>query len=367
MDGPGGNLPKKRAGDSNSPYNPSPIKDWQRNTWFGPAPQDGNPFDEPDEAPELLELRSDNVREKSGEFWQEQKQQTGYISAALASHRKRAGSRKKQKNGKLSVMILKIVAAVLALGIITLAILFFAVYRVRSIQIVGNDLISKGDIISISGISTGDSILTLDEKKVSESILSGSKKLAIDTGNQTYYRLQFRYIEKQMPGTVIIYVKEREPCCWMDLRGISYVLDKKRFVLWETEDEKEKELVAESNLVRVTGLRVRSGSRVGQMMELESSVQQRVFEDLFLEMKVLGCTDMIKEVDLSNAGQVLIETRAGFTVNLGDCQSSNPEVNRIHAKLRSMLLVQDELIRMGKQGGSIDVKDPESPYYAPGK
>ena len=372
MDGPGGNLPRKRAGDSNSPYQPSPIKDWQRNTWNGPAPLDSNPFDEPDEAPELLELRSDNVKQKSGEFWQEQKEQTGYVSAALSSRRKRtgAGKRNNPQNPKLSTLVLKAAAIVFVLGLATVAVLFFAVYRVRDIQVVGANQIDANDIKKISGIHIGDSMLTLDEKKVSEAMLSGSRTWAKETNNQTYYRLQFRYIEQQMPGTVIIYVREREPCCWMDLRGISYVLDKKRTVLWETEDEEEKQLLIESNLVKVTGLKVKSGSQAGMTMELESTVQQRVFEDLFLEMKVLGCTDMIKEVDLSKADRekdpsVLIETRAGFTVSLGDCRSSDPDVNQIHAKLRSMLLVQEKLIQLDKHEGTIDVKVPEQPYYAP--
>ena len=71
MDGTGSNQPRRRAGDSNTPYNASRLKEWQQNTWFGPAPLDTNPFEEPDNAPELLEQRSDNLRDKSGEFWQE--------------------------------------------------------------------------------------------------------------------------------------------------------------------------------------------------------------------------------------------------------------------------------------------------------
>ena len=34
-----------------------PLRDWQKNTWYGPAPLDENPFDEPEDAPELRELR----------------------------------------------------------------------------------------------------------------------------------------------------------------------------------------------------------------------------------------------------------------------------------------------------------------------
>ena len=34
------------------------VRDWQRNTWFGPVPQNTNPFDEPETAPELKDSRS---------------------------------------------------------------------------------------------------------------------------------------------------------------------------------------------------------------------------------------------------------------------------------------------------------------------
>ena len=163
MDGPGGPLPRRRAGDSNSPQNPSPIKDWQRNTWYGPAPQDTNPFEEPDEAPELLELRSDNVRQKSGDFWQEQ---TGYLPTGHASVKTKSGSRRKnrKKDWKFSHMLGKAILAAVIVMIGVGLILYFGVYRVRSIQVTGASRISPDDIIMLSGIKKGDSILTLDEK-----------------------------------------------------------------------------------------------------------------------------------------------------------------------------------------------------------
>ena len=379
MDGPGGNLPRRRAGDSGPSEHPGGVRDWQRNTWYGPAPVDPNPFDEPDEAPELLELRSENVREKSGDFWQEQKEQTGYISTAGARRRRAAEKQnRKQKSGKLSVFFLKVLGIVILIAIIVVSILFFGVYRIREIRVEGNDRISAGDVITLSGIRKGDSILTLNEEKISERLISGAKSRGKD--NQNYFLLEFRYIKREMPGTVIIAVKEKEPCCWVDLRGIIYVLDKQRSVIWEIHDREQ----APSNLVEVKGLKVKSGSRAGQTLVMESSVQQRIFDDLFLEMKVIEYRDenetdetrknkpiyhLIREIDLGNAVRdkdpvVLMETRAGYVVNMGDCRSSRPEENRIHAKLRALLLVQEELIRMGKTGGTIDVKTPESPYYA---
>ncbi len=392
MDGPGGNLPRRRAGDSNSPQNPSPIRDWQRNTWYGPVPQDTNPFEEPDEAPELLELRSDNVRQKSGDFWQEQ---TGYISQNRISEKTKGKSKhaKKKNEWKLSRMLGKAILASLILMIGTGLVLFFGVYRVRNIQVAGSSRISADDIISLSGIRKGDSILTLDEKNISEKLISGARRKAKETGNQTYYELQFRYLERQMPNTVVISVREREPVCWVNLRGIYYVLDRDRMILWETENKDE----TPKKMVLVKGLEDKTGARAGQIMELKSGVQQRLFENLFLEMKSLmtgdgvPCIDLIQEVNMSSSYSSTASYTVQLTtwpdeegnvyvVNLGNCvDSPDEEQQMIHRKLRSFLLIWDKLhylsenertaiekrIKHRINGGSIDVTAPEQPHYSP--
>ena len=90
-----------------------------------------------------------------------------------------------------------------------------------------------------------------------------------------------------------------------------------------------------------------------------SAEQETIFRDLFMEMKVLGCTGMISEADLSNPQSILLTTRnPAFTVSIGDSSV-------LHAKLRSMLLVREKLLEMGKTGGSITVANPETPSYSP--
>jgi len=111
-------------------------------------------------------------------------------------------------------------------------------------------------------------------------------------------------------------------------------------------------------LVEVKGLEVRSNTIVGQEIVLGNEKQQEILSSLFLHMKVLDCTGEIKEADISNTDSILLETRDGYTVSLGD-------VEELHAKLRSMLLVRDELRRMEKIGGTINVSKPETPIYAP--
>lgn len=349
-------MSQRRAGDSGGPQ--QGLKDWQRNTWNGPVipPQETNPFDEPDNAPELLELRSENVRDKSGEFWNGQPTGTqnrmGNTVNNSTAFRRRSAKKEKQ-SGSWAVRAAVILVAVVAAAVM---ILYFGIFRIREIRVEGNMTISASDIIRFSGLKYGESILTLNEDEIGQRIISAAHSAAnADPGNPNYnyYLLQFRYMDRRMPGTVIISVREREACCWTRIYGRMYVMDKDLMILYDSED-----MDMRPELVEVTGLEVRSDCQVGQSMVLKSSVQQGVFENLFLEMKVLGCTELIEEVKLNDISSIFIVTRDGYTVSLGDR-------NRLHAKLRSMLLVREELLRMDSTGGSIDVSVPETPYYSP--
>ena len=340
MDGPSGNYRPRTAGErAGSPNNGDGVRDWQRNTWYGPAPLNSNPFDEPEDAPELKEIRSENVNEHVGEFWAPH-QPGGYRNLSAAQQVSQpAGTKAKEKQGKPRLLRLTI-CLFLALTAIFL-ILRFAVFTVRKIDVTGNQHISAEDVIRSSGIHIGDNILALNEKAVEQRILSD-------------YRLQFRYLEKELPNRVVLCIREREACCWLSYCGIIYVMDKNRMVLFETENPAEQP----ANLVEVKGLEVRSNTLVGQYINLGNEAQQSIFTELFLEMKVLGCTDQIADADISNTSSILLTTRDGYTVRLGGREN-------LHAKIRSMLLVQAELIRLGYFGGSINVVNPEAPIYTP--
>ena len=324
----------ERAGDSGNG-----VRDWQRNTWFGPAPLNNNPFEEPEDAPELKESRSENVTEHVGDFWNSP--DNGYQSTASSRRISEDNGRNRVGKGKKRPRALHVIAGAAIVLAAVFLVLRFAVFSVKQIVVTGNNTVSAEEVIRASGIRRGDSIFTLNEKTVEERITSD-------------YRLQYRYMVRELPSTVLISVREREPCCWLTYCGIMYVMDKNRMVLYESENPYEQP----QNLVEIKGLEVRSNTLVGQYINLGNETQQSVFAELFLEMKVLGCTDRIKEADISNTGSILLLTRDGYTAGLGSREN-------LHAKLRSLLLVQDELIKMGNTGGTINVSNPETPIYSP--
>ena len=315
MQGPSDNYRPKTAGErSGSSGSGDGVRDWQRNTWFGPAPLNNNPFDEPEDAPELKEIRSENVTQHVGEFWQSPGK--GYQDTTSSAKITGAEGRNKSEKKKAHPRAFRVFigAIILIAGIVL--ILRFAVFSVKQ-------------------------ILSLNEKTVEERITSD-------------YRLQFRYMVRELPSTVTLSVKESEPCCWLTYCGIMYVMDKNRMVLYESENPAEQP----QDLVEIKGLEVRSNTLVGQYINLGNDMQQSIFTELFLEMKVLGCIDQIKEADISNTSSILLATRGGYTAALGDRTN-------IHAKLRSLLLVQEELKRLGNFGGTINVTNPEIPIYTP--
>ena len=335
-----------------SPQQTERLRDWQKNTWYGAAPVNGNPFDEPEDAPELREQRSENLNNHQGEFWSRQTggyQFSGAVPAQETAGRKKrssvgdgaAAGKKESPARRAFHKPLLAAATVLLFAAAIWAFLYFGVFTVREIQVRGNSRVSEEEIIRLSGIRKGTPLLAVNSDQVSRG-LSGNAYL------------RFRYLERQFPGTIRITVKEREACCWMTWCGIFYTMDKQRVVLFET----EKQDVRPADLVRVDGLRIRSGCMVGQTLSLEMPEQQELFSNLFLEMKVLNCTEIIEEADLGNPYSVLLTTRDGFTVSMGDASD-------LHAKLRSMLLTRQELIRRGYSGGIINVTNPVSPVYSP--
>ena len=340
-----------------------PVRDWQRNTWYGPAPSNGNPFDEPEDAPELRDSRSPNVNEHMGDFWNQEYQGYQYTGSSpkttQAAREKKGPEKKKRSTGKQRAA--RVLAGIGALAAVLLF-LRFGVFSVRAITVIGNRDISTEEIIRISGIHWGDSMIRLNEKQVRERIESD-------------YRLQFGYLKKNLPNQVTLNIREREECCWFTYGGILYQMDKNRMVLSETEslfeegqDAQGQQVQQEtadfrrirSGLVQLKGLNIRSGCRVGQRLMLAQPAQQTAISNLFLEMKVLGCAEIIQEADVSNPSGILLVTRDGFTVVLGNQEN-------LHAKLRSMLLVRAELIRMGYSSGTITVTNPRSPLYSPVK
>ena len=144
-------------------------------------------------------------------------------------------------------------------------------------------------------------------------------------------------------------------CCWLNWRGVSYVLNQNMKVVAETEDS-----TVVPALPMLKGLNIETGMMQGMTMELESEDQRQAFHHLFSALLNADCVGQISEVDLTEPGSVLLKTTDGCYVYFGDCRGETPETNRISDKVSNMMSLMEGL--SGQDGSAyLNVSDPDHP------
>lgn len=295
-----------------------------------PMPSAAHPFEEPESAPELRSSRSEHLYNRNDRFWDT----VGQPAGQRTGRNRRA---KRQPDSGTMRWVVMILIALVAVG----GIVYGTVFRVRSITVKGNINKTQQEIIAISGIKSGMSTFAIDDDQVERNIESDRY-------------LSFVAVDKQLPDTVVIQVRERVAVAKINYCGIGYTIDNRGMVLEESQDTD-----ASQGLVTVEGLNIHYCA-VGEPLSMNDADQLKAYAEIMIELKVMSGLAIVKELDLTNMDNLFLVTGEGYVVRLGD--GSN-----IHAKLRSMLMTREKLNREGYEGrgGTIDVSAPINPTYSP--
>ncbi|MGN0777647.1 MAG: cell division protein FtsQ/DivIB, partial [Aristaeellaceae bacterium] len=293
----------------------------------GPYPLD--PFDEPSNAPELRQQRSDNLYNKERTFWHTVGElQNGAATAPVAPVSRQDGH-------ALRWMVL-ILAVVVAAGFLVCG----TVFRVREISVQGNSTISDEEVIRLSGIREGMNTLALDHDTAEQGVESNRY-------------LSFVCLDVQLPDKLVIQVRERTPAAVIEHCGILYTADNRGMVLEESLDTEQ----AHPGLVAVEGMGIYT-CEVGKQLVLKKSAQLEVYATVLLELKVMSATEQILELDMNDMDNLFLVTVDGYSVRLGNSDS-------LHAKLRAMLMTLEWLREQEQYQGTLDVSSPVNPTYIP--
>lgn len=290
------------------------------------APPD--PFDGYGEDPSLAQERSENLYDRERTFWH------NVNDLEMPQEQQPKAPPKADKHALRWILL--IVAVLAAAGFLV----YGTVFRVKSITVQGNGIISTEDVIRLAGLSEGMSTLTLDHD-------------AIERGIESNRYLSFVCVDVQLPDQVVIQVRERTPAAVIKYCGIIYIADSRGMVLEESFDTS----VNYPGLISVNGMEIRQ-CEVGKQLILASTKQLDVYMSVLLELKVMGATDQVKELNLSDMDNLFLVSTDGYAVRLGESSS-------IHAKLRAMLLTLDKLREDGYGVGTVDVSTPVNPTYIP--
>ena len=319
-----------------------------------PDTQGFNPFEEPEQAPELREKRSENLYSRDEPFWER------VVDAPDASGDFRRdvnywnhpdvmdtdhllhvdNDTALQKVGKFlgSDAVKKVIGIVTVVVLVAIA-LFGTVFRVHAIHVSGNTTVTDEAIIRLSGLKVGQSSMTIDDEEVMRKIESNRY-------------LRCTLVDVQW-NAVTLHVKERVPAVYINHNGMIVTLDNRGFVL-------EESLASETgyeSLVKVSGMNVRRCA-LGQQIALQSANQLEAYTQILVELKAMTGIDLLRELDMSSMDSIYLTTRDDFFVRLGS-------EDDLHAKLRAFLITREKVLQMGYAKGTIDVTDPGRPTYLP--
>ena len=214
-----------------------------------------------------------------------------------------------------------------------------SVLKIRHIAVVGNRDVSWAEIIRAAGLDEPVSYFAVNENKIREGV------------NANRY-LVYEKLEKDFPGGLTLYVRERIPAANVQVMGVMYLLDAEGMVL-----ERLGAAMQQMELITVTGFQAKE-IRVGSRIVAGTQAQLDVYQELMAEIALQNYQEQVSELNLSNPGSLYLVTTDGYTAHLGDA-------TELRAKLGTLRAVVAKLRQMGKYGGVIEASVPAVATYTP--
>jgi len=233
-----------------------------------------------------------------------------------------------------------LVAAVAGLMVLVLS----QVFVVRDIMVVGNRNLLKEEVITQSGISVGDHLLTISSPKLKE-------KLEMN-----------RYIEYDghgfdYQGTLTIRIKERLGMAVSNVLGLYYVMDESGVVL---------ECAGSTYPFDVAGPRVagflidqHSVIVVGEKMPVRDMEQLDCMSSVLRELESTSLLARASLLDVKNIENMYVMTSDGAKIELGNSANLNTKL----LIAREVLSIREDMGDL--KGSKIDVSNGKNAHYIP--
>ena len=250
-------------------------------------------------------------------------------------HRKRSGHAK-----QTMAMAIALVGALALLIVLACS----RVFIIRDIMVVGNRRLLKEEVVTQSGVKTGDNLLSINAQMLRENL---EKNRYIE-----YKSHSFDY-----KGRLTLTINERLGRAVVNVLGLYYVLDASGMVL----ECAGSAYPAGVSGPYVVGLSIASNAQVivGETLPVRDRSQLEAMERVLSELDTVGMLSTASELSVKNLDNLYYTTSAGVKVELGDLSS-------LHTKL----LIAREVIALregddGVTGAKIDVSSGTSAHYIP--
>lgn len=197
---------------------------------------------------------------------------------------------------------------------------WFGLVDLREVVITGNQHAAAVELVSLSGLQRGQSLLTLSLGRVSSNLLRHPWIKSVS-------------LERRLPHRLIIRVREREEVAWMSApSGEGCLTLGEGGVIVSTDCSRS------ASMIELRGARL-SGDGVGDVLLDEAIV--RLIDALRGGILASLGTERI---DLTDSGSVELETGSGLRVLLGDMDGALSRLSSLAALSRSLDVEEYEVI-----------------------
>lgn len=223
------------------------------------------------------------------------------------------------------------------LALICLALVFSRFIGVGEFEIKGETDYRLSELISKSGIRTGDMMSSVNERKVEKILLEKCPYL------------KSVEVKKKFPNKICFVVEERVLGWYLEVSDDYYALDYDLLVLLETYDE---ESLKERGLTRLVLPEIESAI-CDRLPEFGHGDEQLIRETLKIidSFRTSGIKERLTYLDLSNRFEIKLTIDGEFDVKLGDMKD-------IETKLATVTETIEKALASGFVGGEINMITP---------
>lgn len=223
------------------------------------------------------------------------------------------------------------------LALICLALVFSRFIGVGEFEIKGETDYKLSELISKSGIRTGDMMSSVNERKAEKILLEKCPYL------------KSVEVKKKFPNKICFVVEERVLGWYLEVSDDYYALDYDLLVLLETYDE---ESLKERGLTKLVLPEIESAI-CDRLPEFGHGDEQLIRETLKIidSFRTSGIKERLTYLDLSNRFEIKLTIDGEFDVKLGDMKD-------IETKLATVTETIEKALASGFVGGEINMITP---------
>lgn len=268
--------------------------------------------------------KTKNKKQKKAEERQENQPQT-----------KVAKKRRKSKKKKINKKILGFFSIIILVAIIVVLALTAPIFNITKIEINGNEKVSKDTIIALSGIKMGENIFRFNNNMIQ------------NVKQNTY--IEKVEIQRKMPGTVVISVKERKIKYQINLINSYVYLDKNGYLLENSSERK--------NVPVIVGFSIKEDEMLNEKRLKDNDLEKLANAAKIIEAaKAINIDNLITEVNVEDKNNTILYLESkSKKINVGDTTNLT----------NKMLYVQKILENEEGKSGSVFVNGDISAGFKP--